>query len=645
MFDLKGRTVVITGASSGLGKAAVYAYAKAGAAVLITARRFERLEAIREELAAQDYRVEAVACDVREEEQVRETVKHALRSFGKIDVLCSFAAVTDDRDVAELESGQWNDVLQTNLSGVYYFSKHVIPHMKECGYGRIINIGSVNGLVGSKMKPRHGYNASKGGLHGLTIGMAATYMKYGITVNAIAPGLFRTEMTEAVFVAEPSRLLIAAAVGIVLLLLLIIKFKIHPVLSLLISALFIGLGAGMPVPTLVSTVEKGAGETLQGIVLLIGLGSLFGGILEVSGGAQCVAQTLVNKFSEKKAGIALGITGLVVGTTVFFEAGVVILIPLAFGLAKKTKKSTLCYVIPLLAGLATGFAFIPPSAGSVLVANMLNVDLGVMIAVGIPVGILSLLFAGILWSNFIGSRISTGLPSNIQEVRVEEEANLPAFSTVLCIILVPLVLILLSTISTYVPGIDAVRPVLEFLGTPFVALIIAVLFAMYFLGKRQGYDGEQLKKIMDRSLRPTGQILLVITGGGIIRWILQDCGMGDIIGPALEKSGLPLILVAFLIAALIRASVGAAVVAMTMAAGIMAAMPGVAGLSPVYLAAMVCAINGGATAFSHVNDSGFWLVSSLLEIDEKTTLKSWTMMETIIGLTGLICAIVISLFA
>ena len=249
-------------------------------------------------------------------------------------------------------------------------------------------------------------------------------------------------MTEAAFAAEPSRLLIAAAAGIVLLLLLIIKFKIYPVLSLLISALVIGLGAGMPVPTLVSTVEKGAGETLQGIVLLIGLGSLFGGILEVSGGAQCVAQTLVNKFGEKKAGIALGITGLVVGTTVFFEAGVVILIPLAFGLARKTKKSTLYYVIPLLAGLATGFAFIPPSAGSVLVANMLNVDLGVMIAVGVPVGILSLIFAGILWSKFIGSRINTGLPFNIQEVKQEDEANLPTFSTVLFIILVTLILIL-----------------------------------------------------------------------------------------------------------------------------------------------------------------------------------------------------------
>lgn len=452
-------------------------------------------------------------------------------------------------------------------------------------------------------------------------------------------------MAEQVFTAEPVRLLIAAAAGILLLLLLIIKFKIHPVLSLLIAALFIGLGAGMPVPALVATVEKGAGETLQGIVLLIGLGSLFGGILEISGGAQCVAQTLVNKFGEKKAGVALGITGLVVGTTVFFEAGVVILIPLAFGLAKKTKKSTLYYVIPLLAGLATGFAFIPPSAGSVLVANMLGVDLGIMIAVGVPVGILSLIFAGILWSKFIGSKIHTGLPSTLSEVHEEQDGRLPKFSTVLVIILVPLVLILCSTLSEYIPAFDVIRPVLEFLGTPFVALIIAVLLAMYFLGKKEGYNGEQLKKILDRSLRPTGQILLVITGGGIIRWVLQDCGMGEIIGPVLEKSGLPLILVAFLIAALIRASVGAAVVAMTMAAGIMASMPAVAALSPLYLAAMVCAITGGATAFSHVNDSGFWLVNSLLEIDEKTTLKSWTVMETIVGITGLVCAVIISFFA
>ncbi len=453
-------------------------------------------------------------------------------------------------------------------------------------------------------------------------------------------------MTEAVFTAEPMRLIISAIAGIAILLILILKCKLHPVLSLLISALAIGLGSGMPVTSLMETVEYGAGNTLQGIVLLIGLGSMFGGILEVSGGAQSVAQTMINKFGESKASWALGLTGLVVGTTVFFEAGVVILIPLAFGLAKKTKKSTLAYVIPLLAGLATGFAFIPPSAGSVLVANMLGVNLGVMIAVGVPVGIIAVICAGVLWGKFCGKKIYTELPSNMREITDSgEEKKLPPFGLVLGIILIPLVLILMNTITDYISMPTALKSIFEFLGTPFVALIIATLFAMYFLGTKQGYNGEDLKKILDRALKPTGMILLVITGGGIIRWVLQNAGMGDIIGPALEKSGLPLILVAFLIAALIRSSVGAAVVAMTMAAGIMASMPAVQTLSPVELAAMVCAINGGATAFSHVNDSGFWLVGSLLEIDEKSTLKSWTIMETIIGIVGLVCALVISIFA
>lgn len=453
-------------------------------------------------------------------------------------------------------------------------------------------------------------------------------------------------MTEAVFSADPIRLVISAIVGIAILLLLIIKFKLHPVLSLLISALVIGVGSGMPVTQLMDTVEYGAGNTLQGIVLLIGLGSMFGGILEVSGGAQSVAQTMINKFGEKKAGWALGITGLVVGTTVFFEAGVVILIPLAFGLAKKTKKSTLTFIIPLLAGLASGFAFIPPSAGSVLVANMLGVNLGIMIAVGVPVGIIAVIVGGIIWGRFCEKKIYAELPSNMREIQdTSLDKKLPPFGLVFVIILIPLVLILMSTISNYIPMPSAVKSVFEFFGEPFVALIIATLVGMFFLGKKQGYSGEDLKKILDRALKPTGMILLVITGGGIIRWVLQNAGMGDIIGPALEKSGLPLILVAFLIAGLIRTSVGAAVVSMTMTAGIMASMPAVQALPPLQLAAMVCAINGGATAFSHVNDSGFWLVGSLLEIDEKTTLKSWTVMETIIGLVGLVCALAISLFA
>ena len=451
-------------------------------------------------------------------------------------------------------------------------------------------------------------------------------------------------MEQTVFVAEPTRLLIAAAVGIIVLLLLIIKFKLHPVISMMIAAIIIGVGAGMPLTMISSTVEKGVGKTLQGIALLVGLGSMFGGILEVSGGAQRIAQTLIDKLGHKKAGVALGITGLVIGTTVFFEAGVVVLIPLAFSVAKQTKKSTLYYAIPLLAGLASGYAFVPPSAGSVLVADSLGVNLGVMIMVGVPTALICMVVAGVIWGRFIGDKVFTKLPVNVQEIK-EDSKELPPFGLVLGVILIPLVLILISTISKYLPIPANVQNVLSFIGKPFLALTIATLAAMYFLGIRRGYTGEQLKKILDHSLRPVGMILLVIASGGVIRWMLQDSGLGEIIGPALEKSGMPLIIVAFLISLLVRASVGSSMVAMTMASGIMATMPAVMATSMLYRAAMCCAICGGATALSHVNDAGFWLVGTFLEIDEKTTLKSWTVMETLIGVTSLIVSLVISIFA
>lgn len=451
-------------------------------------------------------------------------------------------------------------------------------------------------------------------------------------------------MEQTVFVANPTRLLIAAAVGIVVLLLLIIKFKLHPVISMMIAAIIIGVGAGMPLTMISDTVEKGVGKTLQGIALLVGLGSMFGGILEVSGGAQRIAQTLIDKLGQKKAGIALGITGLVIGTTVFFEAGVVVLIPLAFSVAKQTKKSTLYYAIPLLAGLASGYAFVPPSAGSVLVADSLGVNLGVMIMVGIPTALICMVVAGVIWGRFIGDKVFTKLPVNVEEIK-DEPKELPPFGLVLGVILIPLVLILISTISKYLPIPANVQNVLVFIGKPFLALTIATLAAMYFLGIKRGYTGEQLKKILDHSLRPVGMILLVIASGGVIRWMLQDSGLGEIIGPALEKSGMPLILVAFLIALLVRASVGSSMVAMTMASGIMATMPAVMATSILYRAAMCCAICGGATALSHVNDAGFWLVGTFLEIDEKTTLKSWTVMETLIGVTALIVSLIISIFA
>ena len=451
-------------------------------------------------------------------------------------------------------------------------------------------------------------------------------------------------MEEMVFVADPVRLIAAAVVGIAVLLILIIRFKLHPIISMMLSAVIIGVGAGMPLSMISETVEKGVGKTLQGIALLVGLGSMFGGILEASGGAQKIAETLIDKFGQKKAGWALGITGLVIGTTVFFEAGVVVLIPLVFSVVRTTKKSTLYYAIPLLAGLASGYAFVPPSAGSVLTANALDVNLGMMIMVGVPTAIISMLIAGIIWGGFIGNKIFAALPEDGNET-VHSEKELPPFGLVLSVVLIPLVLILLGTISKYVAIPQLVADILGFIGKPFFALTIATLAAMYFLGIRRGFTGAQIKAIFDKSLKPTGMILLVIASGGVIRWMLQDSGLGNIIGPILESSSMPLILVAFLIALLVRASVGSSIVAMTMASGIMASMPAVMETSMLYRAAMCCAICGGATALSHVNDAGFWLVGTFLHIDEKTTLKSWTVMETLIGVSALIVSMIISIVA
>lgn len=447
------------------------------------------------------------------------------------------------------------------------------------------------------------------------------------------------------FVADPTRLIIAAIASLVILLLLIIKLKLQPVLAIVVSALLLGIGAGMPFSGIVSTINKGIGETLKGIALLVGLGSMFGAILEISGGAQRIANTLVNKFGDSKAAWALGLTGLVVAIPVFFDAGLIILIPLAFSVAKRTEKSVMYFLIPLLAGLAVGHAFIPPTPGPVLVAAILGADLGMVILIGVIVGFFALLFGGILFGKFCGKKYNVPVPKSFNEMTNFDETKMPKFGTVVAIILIPLVLILLNTMSGVVSFMAPAQEILGFLGTPFVALTIATLVAMVVLGTRHGYSREELQTVMTKSLEPTGMILLVTAGGGVLRYMLQDSGLGEIIGNAVANSALPMVLLAFLVAGLVRISVGSATVAMTMAAGILAAMPETAMLSQLHLAAIVIAIAGGATICSHFNDSGFWLVKSLVDIDEKTTLKTWTVMETIVGVTGLAGALVISIFA
>ena len=444
---------------------------------------------------------------------------------------------------------------------------------------------------------------------------------------------------------NPTRLVIAAVVGLILLLVLIIKFKIQAMIAILVGAILIGLGAGMPFEQIVTSVNDGIGNTLKGIALLVGLGSMFGSILEISGGAQTLAVTMVNRFGDRKAAWALGITGLVIAMPVFFDAGLIILIPLAFSLAKRTGRSSLYYVIPLLAGLAVGHAFIPPTPGPVLVATMLGVDLGWVILIGICCGIFSMIVAGPIWGAYCGKKFFVPVPEQVARQADLDESKLPGFWSVVLIILIPLVLIILKSVARVVEALAPARGVINFLGEPFVALTLATLVAMVMLGYRHGYTGEQLEKVMTKSLEPVGLILLVTACGGVLRYILQYSGLGEIIGHAVASASFPMVIVAFVVAALVRISVGSATVAMTMAAGIIAAMPEVSGLSPLHLACITAAVAGGATVCSHFNDSGFWLVKSLVGMDEKTTLKTWTLMETLVGGTGFLVALVISFFA
>ena len=327
-------------------------------------------------------------------------------------------------------------------------------------------------------------------------------------------------MSEGV-VLDPTRLIAGALIGLIILLILIIKCKVQAMIAILVGAISIGIIAGMPLSDIITSVNDGIGNTLKGIALLVGLGSMFGAILEASGGAQTLAVTMVKKFGDEKAAWALGITGLVVAMPVFFDAGLIILIPLAFSLAKKTGRSALFYTIPLLAGLAVGHAFIPPTPGPVLVATMLGVDLGWVIMIGIFCGTLAMIIAGPIWGAYCGKKYFIQVPDHVLNQEEFDESKLPSFGLIVGIILIPLVLIIMKSVFGVIPAMAGVMPVFSFLGEPFVALLISTIFAMLVLGKGHGYTMPELEKIMTKSLEPTGLILLVTACGGVLRYVLQ----------------------------------------------------------------------------------------------------------------------------
>lgn len=439
--------------------------------------------------------------------------------------------------------------------------------------------------------------------------------------------------------------LLAILAGIILLLVLIIYFRIPAFIALLIASITAGLLAGLSGPEVMETVKQGMGSTLGFVATVVGLGAMFGAILEKSGGAIALADYLIKSMGVKRAPLSILITGFVVAIPVFFDVAFIILIPVIYALQRQSKKSLLLYGIPLLSGLAITHAFIPPTPGPVAVADMLGADLGWVILAGVLAGIPTALVSGLLFGKHVAGKIHLTAPEEVG-IAIEETKELPSVFTILTIIAIPIFLILTSTMVKSGLIVVTNQSALDFIalvGHPFSALIIANLIAWYILGIGRGYAPKELLEVTTKSMAPAGTIILLTGAGGVFKQVLVNTGAGNYLAEVLSDAGLPLILFAFVAAVLVRVIQGSATVAMITAAGLVAPLLVGGSWSGGELAAIVIAIASGASIMSHVNDSGFWLVKQYLGMTEKQTFQSWTMMTTLLALVGFVSSIVLFL--
>ena len=431
--------------------------------------------------------------------------------------------------------------------------------------------------------------------------------------------------------------------AVILLLLMVLKFKINAFISLIITSVYVGILAGMPITEIPSSIQRGMGGTLGFVATVIGLGAIFGQILESSGGAESLAQYLLNKFGQDKATWAMMFTGFIVAIPVFLDVALIILIPIVYALSRDTKKSLLYFGIPLLAGLAVTHSFVPPTPGPIAVAEILKVPLGWVILFGIILGFPTAVIAGPFFGKYISKKIIVNTPPVFSEEGQDLQKNeiLPAFWLIIVLIGIPLILIVINTLTevlvkNMVITKSLFTDTLIFLGHPFIALTIATLLTIYFLGIKRKMSRQKILDLSTKALGPAGIIILITGAGGVLKQILVDSGIGTIMAKSIAGSELSPILMAWLLAAIIRVAQGSATVAMITAAGIISSILPVFKLDEPHMALIVIAIASGATLLSHVNDSGFWLVNKYFGMNEKQTLQSWTIMETIIALCGLI---------
>jgi len=449
-------------------------------------------------------------------------------------------------------------------------------------------------------------------------------------------------------------LLLIAAAAVAILLFLIIKVRLHAFIALVLVSLLTAVAAGIPLADVPTALTSGFGSTLASVALLVGFGVMLGRLLEVSGGAQVLADTLIGRFGEKRAPLALGVAALIFGFPIFFDAGLVVFLPIILTVARRFGGSILYYALPAAGAFAAMHALVPPHPGPVAAGTVLGGDLGVVLLVNLPIVLIAWYVGVYLVSRQLGARIDVALPDLLfgevgdantgDGTAVATKVAPPTFVTVFGLLAIPLVLISFNTVlSTLVSSGsieegNAVVDALILLGNTPVALLVTLLAAIGLLGTRDR-TLSQTTDLLDKSLGPICSIILITGAGGMFGGVLRASGIGDALTSSLSGLGIPLLLQAFLIATALRVAQGSATVALTTASGLIASQA--AGLSDLRIALLVTAIAAGATVLSHVNDSGFWLVSRFFGMDEKTTLKTWTVMETTLGLSAFAVAVVL----
>ena len=435
--------------------------------------------------------------------------------------------------------------------------------------------------------------------------------------------------------------LLIVILGILLLFVLIAKFKLNAFISFIIVCVFVGVFQGMELDRIVEAIQIGMGNTLGFLVMILGLGAMLGKLVSDSGAAQRITSKLVSSFGIKYIQWAVVVAGFIVGIPMFYSVGFVILIPLVFTIAASTGLPLIYVGLPMLASLSVTHGFLPPHPAPTAIASMFNADIGKTLFYGIIIAIPTIIVAGPLFTRTIKNIKATPLKEFYNPIVLKDE-EMPGMGISLFTTLLPIILILCSTLFTlFISGEFLLKKIIVFIGNPVIAMLISVLVAIYALGISRGKKMPELMNSVSSSVSSITMILLIIAGAGALKQILVASGVSDYIGALLDGSSISPLILAWFIATVIRVCVGSATVAGLTAAGIALPLIQNTGVSPEL---MVLAIGSGSLMLSHVNDGGFWMFKEYFNLTVKETLSTWTVMETTVGIMGLIGVLVLNIF-